>query len=267
MNKSTWFLWGLKRSGIHFVVNWLYANCGGLDKHALGVTGLHPQLYDGFHDRRARVSFFNNCGWLNSRQFGLGPIGCGDFDHARTIAETVIFGIEDCRIRPNLTRIPAGDDVGNVLVLRDPLNNIASRLRGQRQRPLVFRVDAAYVDLYDEYCQEYLGWSDFLPNKILINYNRFVVDKEYRDSIAGKMGVQNVDATQEVSAYGGGSSFRGDGPADSSSSLMTRFLEQPIPAELLELLVEREAIREACTSLFGYDIRSLGAQLTGPPLL
>ena len=54
---STTFLWGMKRSGIHHVVNWLYANHGAMAKADLATDGLHPQLHDGFCDPDAGVAF------------------------------------------------------------------------------------------------------------------------------------------------------------------------------------------------------------------
>ena len=50
------FVWGLKRSGIHLVVGWLYANLGGRVKGELVADGLHPQLCDGFADPHTGVA-------------------------------------------------------------------------------------------------------------------------------------------------------------------------------------------------------------------
>jgi hypothetical protein len=260
---SARFIWGLKRSGIHFFVNWLYANHGGARKDRLDADDLHPQLRKGFCDGDAGVIFFNNCGRLHSRNFGLGEIGRKDFEHALGESKTAMFGIEDCRLKPYVERIPSGQNVTNVLMLRDPLNNVASRLKGLRLRPQAFRVDATFVDLYDSYCREFLGWTNDLPNKVLVNYNRFVVDKGYRDSVAGALRVPNVDATAEVPEYGGGSSFRADRAPESPAALNTRYLEQPIPSEILQLLIERDAIREVCIAEFGYDLGELCLRLTG----
>lgn len=63
----TIFIWGLKRSGIHLFVNWLYANLDATTKDTLDTQGLHPQLCDGFRDAAAGVAFYNNCGRHHSR--------------------------------------------------------------------------------------------------------------------------------------------------------------------------------------------------------
>lgn len=248
------FVWGLKRSGIHLVVGWLYANLGGRVKGELVTDGLHPQLCDGFADREAGVAFFNNCGRQHSRRFELGDLTGEDIDRAARSRRATIFGIEDCPLR-EADRF--ADVAGsNLLVLRDPLNNLASRLEAGRTRPEVFRVDAAYVELLDGYCAEALGRTHQLPHKVVVNYNTFVVDRAYRDTLAAALGLVNVDDVAEVSAYGGGSSFP-DG-STATSELMTRFRQHPIPAPLIDLLVGRPAIVEACRELFHYDLAEHG---------
>lgn len=245
-------MWGLKRSGIHFVVNWLYANLGAAAKDALDADGLHPQLSDGFADAAAGVAFYNNCGGFHSRQFALGSLQPADFEAAMARRPSTIFGIEDCDLDLS-SRTPAGPQTHQLLVLRDPLNNVASRLEGTKERPEVFRVDASYIGMFATYCEEALGRSNRLRGKIVVNYNRFVDDPPYRASIASALGVRNVDTVSEVSAYGGGSSFdTGDSP--SAASLMTRFRQHPIPADILGQLVAQPVIRDACLELFGYDL-------------
>lgn len=255
------FVWGLKRSGIHFFVNWLYANLGATQRDQLDAKGLHHQLRDGFCDREAGIAFFNNCGITYSRQFSLGTVRREDFEAALHTSTAAIFGIEDCWLRPGISRVPTGGHISHVLLARDPLNNLASRLRGQRKRPDVLPVDTTFVDLFDSYCREYLQWTNELPKKVTVNYNRFVTDRSNRDAIALALGVKNLDMTSEVSAYGGGSSFRSDGVPDSHASLMTRFREQPIPPAILEYLVTKPAILEICTSEFGYNLLELSEEL------
>ena len=251
------FIWGLKRSGIHLVVSWLYANRGGAERHDLEASDLHPQLRDGFRDADAGVGLYNNCGGFSSRQFSLGDVGVGDFERAAGRHTAAIFGIEDCALR---WATPATEVAGSVhvLVLRDPLNNLASRLAGARARPEVFRVDAAYIDLLEAYCAEYLRRTRHLPAAVLVGFNRFVVDRGYRDSLAAALGVENRDEIGEVSPYGGGSSFAEEAPQP--DQLMSRFRQHPIPRDLLDLLLARSAVQEVCATTFGYDLAALVAE-------
>jgi hypothetical protein len=247
------FVWGLKRSGLHLFANWLYANHGGTVRGPLDTGTLHSQLGDGYCDRAAGVAYFNNCGRLHSRQFELGSLKPGDFEVAMSRQAATIFGIEDCQLR-FASRMPDGDATASVVVLRDPLNNLASRLAGRTTRPEVFRVDEAYVDLLEAYCSEYLSLSCHLPRKVAVNFDAFVTDRAYRDSLAASLGVDNVDDMDDVSEYGGGSSFSGRGEPSSVAALKTRFREQPVPRDILDTLLRRRAVREACLTVFGYDL-------------
>jgi hypothetical protein len=251
------FLWGLKRSGIHHILNWLYANLGATAKTALTTAGLHEQLSEGYCDPRADVAFFNNCGRMHSRRFELGEIASRDFEQEAELHRSTIFGIEDCRLEL-ASRTAEVRDARHLLVLRDPLNNIASRLAAHANRPDVFRVDEEYLDLLESYCAEFLGRSAALPRKTVVTYDRFIGDRAYRDSVAHAFGLENLDVVSEVSDYGGGSSFAGD--ATSPESLRTRFRQHPIPRPIIDSLVGRETVREACSKVFGYDIAAVGAE-------
>ena len=252
---ATTFLWGLKRSGNHLLANWLYANHGATARDVLDSDGLHPQLHAGFRDVRADVAFFNNCGWLHSRGFGLGDLDRGDFQVAMRRQTTTIFGIEDCDLA-FVPKTPHGPGIVNVLLLRDPLNNLASRLEAAKTRPEIFRVDEAYIEVYEMFCAEALGRSHHLVGKTVVNYNHFIDDRAYRDSVAAELGLRNVDVMSEATDFGGGSSFS-DAGRPSATSLKTRFRQHRVPDHLVEMLLSREAIRVACETLFGYDLAAL----------
>jgi len=250
---NTFFLWGLKRSGNHLLANWLYANLGGNAKEALDSSDIHRQLRQAHWDPAAGVAFYNNCAQLNSRQFQLGLLARPDFDAARRRHDVTIFGIEDCQLR-FARRTPVGADIANVLVLRDPLNNIASRLEAAKARPEVFRTDETYVDLVASYCAEFIGRTDLLDNKVVVNFNRFVEDRAYRDLIAGDLALDNRDMLGEASDYGGSSSFSpGRGPS-TPRELLTRFQQHRLPDGMVELLLDRPVIRETCSTVFGYEL-------------
>jgi hypothetical protein len=251
--RKTFFLWGLKRSGNHMLANWLYANLGATHKQPLDSSDIHRQLRQAHWDPAAGVAFYNNCAQLNSRQFQLGLLTRADFDLARRRQPVTIFGIEDCRLR-NAKRTPTGTDIVNVLVLRDPLNNIASRLEGAKARPEVFRTDQTYLDLIASYCAEYVGMTDLLDDKVVVNFNRFVAERTYRDLIAAELGVDNRDVLGEASDYGGSSSFTpGSGPS-TTEELSTRFRKHRLPDDMIDQLLDRPVIRETCSTVFGYEL-------------
>lgn len=247
------FLWGLRRSGTHLVAAWLYANHGGVAKDPLPPGDRHPQLCDGFADPAAGVAFFNNCGRAHARDLGLGDLTAADFTAAAAGRRATLFGIEDCALR-FADRAPVGDDVARVLVARDPLNNLASRLRGADALPGLVRVDEPYLDLLADYCAELLGRTDHLGGATVVSFNRFVVDRSYRDGIAAALGVPNRDVTSDVSAYGGGSSFDGLQGPPSPEAVLARHRQHPLPPSLVDALLARPVIADACQAVFGYDL-------------
>jgi hypothetical protein len=246
------FVWGLQRSGIHLVVGWLYANHGGIQRDPL-PSGLHPQLGDGFRDVGAGVAFFNNPGRLYCRGFGLGKVTPGDFEAAVEASGRAIFSIEDCELA-RVDQLPPGDHTANVMLVRHPLNLVASRLRGAQRAPELFRTDERFLDVLASYCAEALGRTHVLPNLVVITYDRFVRDRTYRDRLAAELGVPNHDAVTEVSEYGGGSSFTQMAERPSPDAVTSRYLEQPLPPALLQQLLDRPAVVEACHSVFGFEL-------------
>jgi hypothetical protein len=257
--KRIYFVWGLKRSGIHFCVDWLFDNAGGRSKARLPSRhGFHPQLRDGFCDREAGVFFFNNCGRSFSREFSLGTLDRQDFERAAASHRVTIFGIEDCDIARYASRACLGVAM-HVVIMRDPLNNIASRLRGQEDRPQVFRVDERYVELYETYCREFLGETAFVQPKVAVSYNRFVQERSYRDAVATELHLANRDLIDRVSNYGGGSSFSGR-QSSSVPALLTRYREEPVAPPLVRLLLSKPSIGEICRRVFHYELADVIAQ-------
>jgi hypothetical protein len=71
-----------------------------------------------------------------------------------------------------------------------------------------------------------------------IHYDRWLVDKCYRDSVASQMGVINKDITDEPTKEGRGSSFVGLNYLDSKENLLTRYQQIEIPESTKNLILE-----------------------------
>ncbi|NEN90938.1 MAG: hypothetical protein F6K48_19295 [Okeania sp. SIO3H1] len=127
-----------------------------------------------------------------------------------------------------------------VLILRDPFNLFASRLKNrlQKEKNNLYLGESSYgnnflsvrnpnktvADLWINYAKEYLGETNYLKqNKICINYNQWFTDVEYRRNIADKLQMEFSDVgINKVAGQGGGSSFEGkefDGKATSMDVL------------------------------------------------
>jgi hypothetical protein len=252
MPAQSTFVWGLQRSGIHLVVSWLFANFGGRRREPLPATG-HPQFGDGFLDPVAQVAFFNNPGRFYCRAFKLGPIQPHDVRAVADEYEHCIVSIEDCSLA-YAAQLPAGDRTASLLVVRHPLNLLASRRRGATARPELFRTDVEFIEILADY-EEALEHTHHLPNCTVVVFDRFVDDPSYRDALAARLEVPNRDAVPRFRAMAAGSSFT-ERRDQLRWTRCTRYLEEPLPATLVPELVDRPAIVGACRNLFGFELRS-----------
>jgi len=65
-----------------------------------------------------------------------------------------------------------------------------------------------YCQLWKTYAQEFLGITNYLENKICINFNQWFLSEEYRKTISGKFGFEFDDTLKNIiSTVGSGSSF------------------------------------------------------------
>jgi len=102
----------------------------------------------------------------------------------------------------------------DILIIRDPFNILASRLKTSSKVLYFLSVNAqnkTMVDLWIDYAKEYLGETNYLKyNKICINYNQWFTDIDYRQQIAEKLQLEFSDTgIYKVAGQGGGSSFEG----------------------------------------------------------
>ena len=103
----------------------------------------------------------------------------------------------------------------DLIILRDPFNMIASRLKAHQTRERSYlnvrSRRTKVVDLWIEYAKEWLGETNYLKNhRILVNYNKWFTDAIYREQLAGALGLEFSDSgLSEVKRFGGGSSFDG----------------------------------------------------------
>ena len=95
----------------------------------------------------------------------------------------------------------------DLLLLRDPFNLFASRINAfasEGASHTAFRI-------WKQHAREFLGLRRHLRNdRVLVNYNRWVDDKAYRQEVADALGLPFSDAGRlQVPAVSAGSSFDG----------------------------------------------------------
>lgn len=101
----------------------------------------------------------------------------------------------------------------DIIILRDPYNLLASRLKNKNVGLKTRSYLTTFADLWVAYAREFLDETNFSPyHKVAINYNKWAQEKAYRQQLADKLIIPFSDAGfHEITNFGGGSSFDGSG--------------------------------------------------------
>jgi len=181
--KQLIYAFGLRRSGNHGVLNWI------------------------FHQRGTPRQFFSNCKLYN-------PVK----RVRKNACNLTIMGFEDCELEFDSHKFAGNEDEftgpdtikNSVIVLRDPFNTFASRLKNRIIRKYTLPKLSYYIDLWKKYAHEYLGHTSNLPDLIPINFNLWFESKDYRMSLSKSLGLEfNDDGLNILSRKGVRSSFDG----------------------------------------------------------
>jgi hypothetical protein len=249
-------LHGMKRSGIHGVVGWLRAQERFVFlNNAIPILPVlrgekeipQPQDFESWLGRELPPRRIPFPAPLKRLLFGRSALLVGLEDHDPCVR---LFRADPA----NLT---------NLLVLRDPANLLASRIRkaSSMDHPAYPRERGALMDRvvanWKKHAREFLGTTAHLANRVNVYFPRWFADPAYRAEVSARLGLTFDDSGfSAVAGEGGGSSFDGtlfDGRASEMNvldrrsqlspgerGLLGQVLEDP---ELLELAraVERES--------------------------
>ncbi|MFQ3217906.1 MAG: hypothetical protein ACI8R9_000669 [Paraglaciecola sp.] len=207
---------GLKRTGNHALVSWIRLHTKfAFFNNVIPMyyilkkeiefpevidfkDWLRPRLYT---QRRKLLQKFHFVQFLNESPLCLKSVMVSLEDHELTV-------------RP-FTGVPC--TFRNILILRDPYNIFASRIRksAKDHRNLVYPSQnneymKRVTELWKAHAREFLGETDHLENRVVIYFNRWFSDLNYRKQISLDLGLDFTDAGfSMVSHKGGGSSFDG----------------------------------------------------------
>lgn len=191
---------GLQRSGNHAVINWIANQAGNkvcFLNNVLPLNNVNPFK-----------SCYNNVLTKFSEKIDIKSESLGKF----TFKDCLIHNYED----QLLTDVASTDFENNhdlyvgkslkrfdVIILRDPFNMFASRLSMTRSESGYFndsipldsiRYRDVLVAVWKMYAKEYLKITNSLnQTKIPINFNKWVIDIEYRKLIISKLGLIFTD--------------------------------------------------------------------------
>ena len=198
---------GLQRSGNHAIANWVLKQLPG--------AGL----------------FFNNVlpesPFDESRLEWASDTDTTNFDFLLySFEDRSLHAVTSPRVYPAYIGgdSPAVEKRIDIIVLRDPFNLVASRFKHGRTNALrsSYPTGLTIPELWVMYAREFIGETNFLQEyKVPVNYNLWCVSKDYRKKLADLLGLEFTDTGfEDVTNYGGGSSFDGTG-LDSQASQMS----------------------------------------------
>jgi len=206
---------GLQRSGNHAIINWIYCQCSEPRCHLNWVKVDQNPFY--CFQRRATVREFQKDFFT---KFNINAEKIGMFSKKNLF----MFSYEDEHLEKIVSEkfeknremwIGRSKKRYDLLLLRDPFNLFASRLKKEddiieNKYSLRKESERAILSaMWKGHAKEFLGETSILKNnKVCVNYNKWVSDREYRRIIAGLLDLEFTDAgVEEVLHIGGGSSF------------------------------------------------------------
>lgn len=215
INKEEFKFIGLSRSGNHAIINWIIEQING----SYCFLNCTEPKYNPFTSARPLndegITYTSNIPDFNLEQEQSGNFSKKDY---------LLYSHEDCflgSVNHRLFQQNKQEWIGetenskNILILRDPFNLFASRIKANLllghhthgARPISFKI---LKKIYKQHAKEFLGKKNNLKNKVPINYNHWVQNEEYRKSIAEELKIPFSDkGFEQVSNVAGGSSFDG----------------------------------------------------------
>lgn len=188
-----------QRSGHHAVVNWLCRQLPGKSAlyHLVNENGVADTIWMYKDSKPPERTSINSTIKVNNVVFnveGRPP--------SASYKQFLVF-----QKNPISILSPIKHEFMNVIVIRDILNTLASRINH-----FTWRNGEQEVSDWKEYAKEVLRQTKYLKNPICILFNLWFVSLEYRKNISKLLGfgMNFTDiGLQDVPCHGGGSSFDG----------------------------------------------------------
>ena len=206
VNKKEVRILGLRRSGNHPIINWIGKQIQG---QAVFMNHVRPLENPYRAQYESQLIFGNNLSqqdWKYRDTDWWKQEKVGKF----SFKDCLIYSYEDQELdkiaHPSFERkhdlyLGKSEERYDVIVMRDPFNLFASRLKHKpRDNRSYFSMLEVYSrryslpELWICYAKECLGETNFLKNKkIFINYNQWFLDSNYRREIANQLKIDFSD--------------------------------------------------------------------------
>ncbi|MBE9221553.1 hypothetical protein IQ215_02475 [Cyanobacterium stanieri LEGE 03274] len=228
-NSQEYRIFGIKRSGNHAIINWIFSQCSN---QTVFLNNCYPEgtktlrIYQGI----GRIDAKNINYWDYKQRiipWEKNPFQSSEYvtyskEDKRFKAEklkqlkgkTTLVSFEDRDInkinslfnQQHDTLIGNSNYIFKIVILRDPFNLLASIYKKWSEKDLFY-----YRNLWKEYANKFIEYEKSNDDYLLgISYNEWVKNKSYRQNIATKLGIPfNDQGKDNVTNFGGGSSFDG----------------------------------------------------------
>lgn len=259
---------GLRRTGNHAIMNWIRKQQQG-EVFYINNALVNVNPYRNVYEEQVRKAKDPTIGgWRTNNLDKWKREALGDFSHK----DCLVYSYEDQPMEKLCDRaFERKHDLYfgkskvryDLILLRDPFNLFASRIRAsRRKKPTAGSINFMAVksrrhtlsQLWIDYAKEYLDETHYLSNiKVPVNYNQWVSDSAYRRQLAETLQLEFTDSgVDDVMTNGGGSSFDGtdlQGKA-TKMSVLERWKHFSDDAEFKALIAD-ETLRDYCTQIFG----------------
>jgi hypothetical protein len=216
-NKTVFLVFAVSRSGHHAVMDWIY-NQFNNPKVFLNYVKYQDASFDNRTQYYANdKKYFRNLN-ANWEKYGVLEERLKEYS-VEDVAAKEILGNDknllmlnfenksvsslDQSIEDFAKQFGENTKVVPIIIARDIFNYLASKMKMGR-----YFFPERNLFAWKDHVRECLGLTNYLPNKVCINYNKWCVDMDYRKEVAEKLGVDTfIPEWNEVSSFGGGSSF------------------------------------------------------------
>ncbi len=235
-SKTVIRVFAVKRTGQHAILNWLMQQWQGSISFHNNVPAGRPILSSHNHETRLRLPIKNPLLLYNHEDVPIKYAMEFDSYYEKTL-------------RGYTKKI-------DVIILRDPFNCFASRIKANWEWDNLFveneTIRQNVINTWKEHAKEFISDVNPLQNKVLINYNRWILDVEYRRSIASDLDLQFTDSGfDHTPHYGLGSSFDGLSGTNNKNKLQERWREFEFD-ELYNSIFEDKELLELSHAVFDF---------------
>jgi len=192
---TVYFLCGIGRSGTHAIGSWLlpqirpFLQMDDMSQEYSFSYGHYKKIKEQVASGQLEMQSYdwNTVEQLDSRNYESNRNWIPFTDQ-----HNLLIHVESIELKHTGKEIEeyqkAGVDFKTILLLRNPFNNLAS------ERQANASLSESRVDLWKQIAREFLGYTNYLGDKVLCIYDLWFTSEKYRKSMSKKLGVEWDDS-------------------------------------------------------------------------